>query len=369
MKLRYIKILILSSLLSIFMVATATSQGEWIDYTGNPVLEPGPSGWDVYMIADPSVLYENGVYMMWFHGHPYEGSHARIGVANSTDGVNWTKYSGNPIIASSRPWEESHVYLMSVIKDNGVYKMWYTGRSYLGAKIGFANSTDGFSWTKYVGGPVLDAGLGVSWDSKHVAEPSVIKEGSTYKMWYRGQNGTISQIGYATSPDGLNWTKYAGNPILQIGSPGALDSLGVGAPSVIKEPGEYKMWYTVNNGSITRICYATSPDGILWTKHADNPALQKSGMNVASPTVIRVNSTYKMWYSQGTGSPSVREISYAYTQADVGGLNIPIDKLELLTPYIALAIVLIAVITLSTYSWKHWQAKSATQRTENTQTT
>lgn len=53
----------------------------------------------------------------------------------------------------------------------------------------------------------------------------------------------------------------------------------------------------------------------------------------------------------------------------VGGYSIPIDKLELLTPYIALAVVLVAIIALSAYTWKHWTEKTTIQRTKTTQTT
>ncbi|MCM8786861.1 MAG: hypothetical protein NC935_02275, partial [Candidatus Omnitrophica bacterium] len=45
-------------------------------------------------------------------------------------------------------------------------------------------------------------------DSYHVSTPSVIKDGDTYKMWYGGSDGTNWRIYYATSSDGLTWTKY-----------------------------------------------------------------------------------------------------------------------------------------------------------------
>ena len=44
-------------------------------------------------------------------------------------------------------------------------------------------------------------------DVSHTTAPKVIKDGDTYKMWYCGVNNTNILIYYATSPDGLNWTK------------------------------------------------------------------------------------------------------------------------------------------------------------------
>ena len=40
-------------------------------------------------------------------------------------------------------------------------------------------------------------------------------------MWYTGVNTFgptgLVQAGYATSSDGLNWTKYSGNPVIPRG--------------------------------------------------------------------------------------------------------------------------------------------------------
>jgi len=53
------------------------------------------------------------------------------------------------------------------------------------------------------------------WDGRRVIDPVVIKEGGIYKMWYTGEGlDSKWRIGYATSPDGINWTKYAWNPVL-----------------------------------------------------------------------------------------------------------------------------------------------------------
>jgi len=52
----------------------------------------------------------------------------------------------------------------------------------------------------------------------------------------------------------------------------------------------------------------------------------------------------------------------------VGGYAIPIDKLGLLAPYIALAVVLVSITTLSAYAWKHRTKKTTIQRTKTAQT-
>ena len=99
-----------------------------------------------------------------------------------------------------------------------------------------------------------------------VGDACVIVDGTTYRMLYMGADGASGtgtlRIGYASSPDGINWTKYSGNPVLNIGSAGAWDSLNVYGPSVIKDGTVFKIWY---NGEGTaaaqtlRIGYATNP--------------------------------------------------------------------------------------------------------------
>ncbi|MBI2437349.1 MAG: hypothetical protein HYV36_00840 [Lentisphaerae bacterium] len=53
--------------------------------------------------------------------------------------------------------------------------------------------------------PLGTAGKG---DAVYAYYLSVIKDGATYKIWYSGYDGTNIRLYYATSPDGLTWTKY-----------------------------------------------------------------------------------------------------------------------------------------------------------------
>jgi hypothetical protein len=72
------------------------------------------------------------------------------------------------------------------------------------------------------------------------------------------------------------------------------------------------MWYTGYGGNNT-ICYATSDNGVSWTRYSSNPVLNKTGINVSCPKVINQNGIFKMWYCQGSGFPSIRDIYYAYS--------------------------------------------------------
>ena len=102
-------------------------------------------------------------------------------------------------------------------------------------------------WTKYHGNPVVVTGTAGSWDATHVADPAVISDGTTYKMWYPGSDDILSSgdfyssIGYATSTDGITWTKYAGNPVIS-GTVGSWDA-SLGIAGVVFDGTTYHMWY------------------------------------------------------------------------------------------------------------------------------
>jgi predicted GH43/DUF377 family glycosyl hydrolase len=127
---------------------------------------------------------------------------------------------------------------------------------------------------KYSKNPILKVGSGSRWDKNIVSTPVVVNNGSGYMMWYSG-GGATHQIGLATSPDGIKWTKSSSNPVLKKGSSGSWDDEYV-KPSCVIYTGEiYKMWYKGMNKKTTdwNTGYATSIDGISWKKHPNNPVI------------------------------------------------------------------------------------------------
>src|SRR5207302_7838415 len=79
----------------------------------------------------------------------------------------------------------------------------------------------------------------------------------------------------AATASGLGSSPTPGRPVFQKagivlphGSPGEADSVYARAPFVLRDDdGTYKMWYSGYDGSVNRMLYASSPDGIRWTKH------------------------------------------------------------------------------------------------------
>jgi len=275
-----------SQQLPLYSIGYATSSDgvHWIK-SGRPVLRHGPTGsWDSDSVSSPSIIYNGSVYMMWYVGAKkvestgftwwmYNGIQ-NFGLATSPDGINWTKYSGNPVMTGGGL--DSYVmYSPTVLRVGNQFRMWYTcARSYASQlQICYATSSDGTHWTKNPS-PVLNGtGFAPDWDAAGVYSPSVIYDGHVYGMWYSGyqyvagsSSQSITQIGYATSTDGVTWSRVAGNPVLGPGSDNGWDSNSVDHPCIVEvKPGALRMYYTgwasANSAYPNKIGFADSPAG------------------------------------------------------------------------------------------------------------
>lgn len=309
-----IKALQKNSLL-ILLIAALTgniyAQVNWDKYENNPILNVGdPGTWESNIAGITSVIYHDGIYKAWYAGID-DKDIGRIGYATSSDGIVWDKYEDNPVLVPGNQgeWDESNADHACVLLIDSTYKMWYMGEDESSARIGYATSTDGINWEKYIGNPVLDLGVAGTWDENEVMHPSVVYDGITYHMWYNGYGQDVQRTGYATSSDGVTWTKYSGNPVLTVGNPVSWDDYMLALMGVIYKDDEYKMWYTGGDGTdgdakYFRIGYATSPDGITWLKYQNNPVLDigevgawdSLGVVTSSVMFDTTDEIYKMWY-------------------------------------------------------------------------
>lgn len=342
-------------------------------------------GDDKNNVLGTSVILDNGIYKMWYAAN--DGTSWRINYATSPDGLTWTKVdnstpgvidnppvSGGTIstngsipLGSNGTGDSLHTYPTTVIKDNYEtnpsyrYKMWYSG-AYNSSiwTIFYATSPDGLKWTKQNNaklsvyqdagftpndnsGQVLlgspSAGKG---DSARMFGPMVIQEGkNSFKMWYTGVDDSASpanRIFYATSLDGINWTKYNNTKPsgtrdalvtpndstgqIPLGSAGKGDSSGVLSGGVYRDPqtSAYKMWYSGYDGAKWRVFYATSTDGLNWTKQNNNAqspsdtagtwgripigftAANGDSTSTYVPGVMFDGSMYRMWYGASPAS-------------------------------------------------------------------
>jgi beta-1,2-mannobiose phosphorylase / 1,2-beta-oligomannan phosphorylase len=208
--------------------------------------------------------------------------------------AGWKKYP-SPVLGG----QYGTCFDVSVLKDADVYRMWVSWRPK--QSVALVESKDGFHWS----GPpkiVLPPRRETGWE-EDINRPVIIKREDGYHMWYTGQAGEHSRIGYATSPDGINWKRVSEKPVLAPDQP--WEKVAVMCPDVIwdSETKQYQMWYSGGEQyEPDAIGYATSPDGIHWTKNGDNPIF-KSDPNLAwehykvtACQVVRDGGWYLMFY-------------------------------------------------------------------------
>ncbi|MBP9056353.1 MAG: DUF2341 domain-containing protein, partial [Saprospiraceae bacterium] len=197
--------------------STIVNPGEWERFAGNPLIAPGPTGsWDALGATFASVIYDDRVdeYRMYYHG--YNSTYHQIGLATSPDGINWIKYSGNPIVphGPSGSWDGTQTRVPMVWKEGITdYRMIYTGAGTTSGQVGYATSTDGINWTKYNANPVFND---PTWAHNQTENWGVMKVGNEYLMWY--STWGTRQSGIAVSTDLINWTPHTPGPIFATNS-------------------------------------------------------------------------------------------------------------------------------------------------------
>ncbi|WP_333600055.1 hypothetical protein [Flavobacterium sp.] len=160
-----------------------------------------------FFTASPYVIKEEGKWHLWYasstgfvvvNGKPeplYE-----IKYAHSTDGIEWVRTNitcippAQKYQCTARP---------TVIKEEGIYKMWFTYRGsfdYRDGKesyrIGYAESTDAVNWERND----EKSGIALSesgWDATMQTYPSVIQIGTKKYLFYNGNGFGKTGIGWA----------------------------------------------------------------------------------------------------------------------------------------------------------------------------
>lgn len=219
-----------------------------------------------------------------------------VAIPSYAEGI-WQKVSNTPILSTGSPadWDGSTVTKPTVIFKDNVYKMWYGGND----GIGYATSADGIHWTKYENNPVLTKDPADPQEIV-VGEPDVIYDNNIYKMWYtsvlpyKGSGQPVFRIKYTTSLDGIHWSL---STIALTGAANTWESEGVLTADVLRDTNGYKLYYTARDGGGNlNIGLALSQDGNLWQKYSNNP-------------VVRAD---KPWDYTHVGAPTVLNENNSY---------------------------------------------------------
>jgi|GEM_PF-2044778 len=330
----------------------AQSPCDWTEYAGNPIFGQhlgGAKAYYVKVLYDPDQFSGHGdsaYYKMWF------GSSSGTGYAYSNDGISWSA-GANPVTGLVNGANHALVKYDPDGFGHGVYyKIWYWDPNvsiYSINALRYAESVDGVNWTNdrpltqdstrpLVTSNWPDWNRGSYGPCDLIYNPAgsdtfddVNLWNNKYVMYYMGTNGGNEFIGLAYSHNGTHWKRWGNNPVLSpcsedCNNPTCWDYCSVGYCRVINISGSWHMWYCGGPQTNHGIGYATSTDGVNWTKHPDNPIFHKGdgvswrNARTYTPWVLYDpdkfsghgdSCPFKMWFS-GTGAGKY-SVGYATT--------------------------------------------------------
>jgi uncharacterized repeat protein (TIGR01451 family) len=331
---------------------------DWHEYPGNPVFYPEDTEKSYY----PCVLYDASqfsghgdayYYKMWYGD---TDSSRWEWVVYSNDGINWENHEEVTGIEA----DGYHAKVLYIAEGYGAgpyyYKIWYWNSSslYTIDAIHTADSTDGVNWvndqalTEDATYPLVSGPSGTDWKRGTYGPVSVLYNPSAsnsgtdpfdyrFAMYYDATTGGYEVTGLAYSSDGNHWTRYhqapyEDAPVFDRGGAGQWDSDYSSHGTVVRESEDvWHFWYSGGgpaSGGNEGIGYASSSDGINWTRDAGNPLIYKDDgvawrddrtytpCVIYSPTRFDGHgevSTYKMWFT-GRSSAGVYAIGYMSTR-------------------------------------------------------
>ncbi len=287
-------------LISVCSLGWASKEWLWIKYDSNPIVGNTSTG----TMFDPFVMMVGDEY--WMYVSARDWGCGSIALCKSHDGIEWS----DPVevfgSTNNTGWE-AQVNRACVLYRNGLYYMYYTGQQDGMSRIGIATSCNGEHFERLSDECILAPEF--PWEGQSVMNPFVIydEEENIYKMWYAaGETYEPDVICYATSSDGIHFTKHEKNPIFTHGE-AYYDSAKVSIGHIEKtDNGNYLLFYigyeTVDDATI---CVAKSDNGIdNWKRFKHNPIVKPSHNSFdkyacykASVIHDTANNRWLLWYN------------------------------------------------------------------------
>jgi predicted GH43/DUF377 family glycosyl hydrolase len=165
--------------------------------------------------------------------------------------------SDKPVLSPELPWEKGALMCPSAIWDEQarLFRMWYCGGDqYEPDAIGYATSADGLHWTKHPSNPVFRPTPENTWEQYKVAGAQVFLHKGWYYIVYIGYRDIDhAQIGIARSRDGIkDWMYHPRNPIVRPGQDG-FDQDACYKPFMLFDGKRWLLWYNGRHGWLEQI--------------------------------------------------------------------------------------------------------------------
>jgi hypothetical protein len=143
--------------------------------------------------------------------------------------------------------------------------------------------------------PVFKAAPKPAWDAKIRERGWIMREDGLWKMWYTGYDGTdegLRMLGYATSPDGIKWTRHPKNPLYR--------EHWVEDMMIVKDAGKYWMFA---EGKNDRAHLLVSDNGLDWKRIGLLDIRKKDGTPIpdgpyGTPTAWKEGNLWYLFYER-----------------------------------------------------------------------
>jgi hypothetical protein len=263
--------------------------------TSGPIVrsDDGPTGHQYVLPAAAARAADGGyvLFIVWFGPDPGDQI---VTVARSDDGRSWR--TGKEAILTDLGMALANpqaIPTSAVQLDDGSWQLY-------GWAAHATNSRAFTSWRASAPKPegpwtldseeILGLGPASAWDSQTAAVAGVHRTMDGYALWYEGQGPGTSirgDVGYATSPDGLAWTKFddpttsdaafaTSDPVMRHGFCGPGSENAVFQPEVQVAPTGFLAVVGAFGGTreTMDLFGATSADGTTWLCGSETPLLR-----------------------------------------------------------------------------------------------
>ena len=217
----------------------------------------------------PEIIKWKGKYLLYFSGYVQRGNllenfPAHLGLARSTDGIHFTRYSDKPILRTTSGWyDHDAIFSPSVIEHDGKLFMVYAGHCWTkcdsdpGVFILGASSSDGITWEKQKS-PLIEKSMMPPWFEQWAGEPELIKgtDGYFYLFFTAVGEEKPYALGVARSVSPFGPWQINPEPIV-VTTPDHFAETEVVAPSVLIDGDKVRMWFSgFSNDNHIAIGYA-----------------------------------------------------------------------------------------------------------------
>jgi predicted GH43/DUF377 family glycosyl hydrolase len=219
--------------------------------------------------AAPCALVIDGKVNLFYQTYG-NGKNDAICHAWSTDGINFTRNTTNPVFKPDGAWNCGRAIDAEVIRFKGKFYLYYATRdpnykiqiqgvAVAPGKTNF-NREDWTNLSKDA--PMLKPEL--PWERDCIEAASVIsKNGELFLFYAGGYNNAPQQIGVAKSADGIHWARLFEHPFLTNGKTNEWNSSESGHPHIFANPDGSSWLFFQGNNDNGKTWYLSNKE-IFW---------------------------------------------------------------------------------------------------------